>query len=241
MNIWFKARNVWGATILALSDDEAGRLAKAIWTFTMTGKILPLDGAEKGIFPMILMTLEQDEAHNAEVSAKRAAVGALGGKQKAANATNSLQLLPIATNCNQKVANEAIDTNKNKNKNKEKEPEVDFILDNEAASIQKEHNSILDAALNAGFKNTPAERAGLLNLYAEHGLDKMLAAINECVRHSASNLAYLEAVLKGTPKKKNTDARDIHGYEQRDYSDEQNKAIERLMKMTWGDEEEGAR
>ena len=234
MNEWFKARNVWGATILALSDEEAGRIAKAIWSFTMNGEIMQLQGAEKGIFPMILMTLQQDEVHNAEVSAKRAAAGSLGGKQKEANANNCYQLQSNDSNCNQMLSNEAIGNNKNKNKNenKNKESESEFILDEEAVRIQNDHNTILDAAQNAGFKSSPAERAGLLNLYAAHGLDKMLNAINECVKHSAPNLAYLEAVLKGTPKKKG-DAKDVHGYEQRDYSGEQAEALKRMMESDW--------
>ena len=242
MKEWFKARNVWGATILALSDEEAGRIAKAIWSFTMNGEIVELSGAEKGIFPMILMTLEQDEAHNAEVSAKRSAIGSLGGKQKVANATNCYQLQANDSNCYQKVANEAIGNNKNKNKNKEseKESESEFILDDEAVQIQNDHNTILDAAQNAGFKSTPAERAGLLNLYAVHGLEKMQKAISECVKHSAPNLAYLEAVLKGTGKKQNADARDVHNYDQRDYSNAQSEAIKRMMDDSWGDEKEGA-
>lgn len=238
MKEWFKARNVWGATILALSDEEAGRIAKAIWSFTMNGEIMQLEGAEKGIFPMILMTLMQDEAHNAEVSAKRAEVGALGGRQKVANATNCYQLQANATNCKQTVANDSKCFNKNKNK--EEESESDFILDDEAIRIQNDHNTILDAAQNAGFKSSNAERAGLLNLYAVHGLDKMLNAINECMKHSAPNLAYLEAVLNGTGKKK-TDARDVHNYDQRDYSNAQSEAIKRMMSDDWGDEKEGAK
>ena len=115
-----------------------------------------------------------------------------------------------------------------------------YISDDEAIRIQNDHNTILDAAQNAGFKSSNAERAGLLNLYAVHGLDKMLNAINECMKHSAPNLAYLEAVLNGTGKKK-TDARDVHNYDQRDYSNAQSEAIKRMMSDDWGDEKEGAK
>ena len=104
-----------------------------------------------------------------------------------------------------------------------------FLSDDEAGQIQSDHNQILDAAQNAGFKSTPAERAGLLNLYAAHGLDKMIAGIGECVTHSAPNLAYLTAVLNGTGKKKANDATDVHGYAQRDYSNAQQEAIARMM------------
>ena len=108
-----------------------------------------------------------------------------------------------------------------------------FLPDDEAAQIQNDHNAVLDAAQNAGFKSTPAERAGLLNLYAAHGLEKMIAGIGECVTHSAPNLAYLTAVLNGTGKKKTGDATDVHGYGQRDYSGEQAEALKRMMESDW--------
>ena len=90
MKDWFKARNIWGAAIIAMSDAEAGRLAKAVWTYTMTGEQQNLSGAEKGIFAMILMTLGQDEQANADISQKRALAGSMGGKQTQANASKCL-------------------------------------------------------------------------------------------------------------------------------------------------------
>jgi hypothetical protein len=89
MKEWFKARNLWGAAILTLSDTEAGRLMKALWSYTMTGEQPNLSGAERGIFAMIQMTLSQDEAIDAEISKKRAAAGSAGGKQRVANQANA--------------------------------------------------------------------------------------------------------------------------------------------------------
>ena len=104
MKDWFKARNIWGAAIQTLSDAEAGRLMKALWDYTMNGNQQNLSGAEKGIYALILTTLCQDEERDAEISEKRAVAGAIGGKQKVANASKCL-------------ANVANATNKNKNKN----------------------------------------------------------------------------------------------------------------------------
>lgn len=89
MKDWFKARNIWGAAILSLSDAEAGRLAKALWSYTMSGEEQNLSGAEKGIFAMIQLTLSQDDCRESEISEKRAIAGALGGKQKQANIANA--------------------------------------------------------------------------------------------------------------------------------------------------------
>ena len=123
--------------------------------------------------------------------------------------------------------------NNNNNVTREKEqhhhlqPDEPFMPDDDADEIQNDHNKVLDAAQDAGFKSSPAERAGILNLYAAYGLEKMIAGIGECVKHSAPNLAYLEAVLKGTGKKA------ANGYEQRDYSGEQEEAMKRMMESDW--------
>jgi len=114
MKEWFKARNLWGAAILALSDAEAGRLAKALWAYTMGGEEQNLSGAEKGIFAMIQWQLSQDDTKEDDISQKRAAAGASGGKQKVANAN-------FAT---EEEANVANDTNKNKNTETELEKET---------------------------------------------------------------------------------------------------------------------
>lgn len=76
-----------------------------------------------------------------------------------------------------------------------------FIADDAAREIQNEHDRVLDAAQDAGFKISNSARAQLLRLYAEYGLEKLLAGFDACVKHSAPNLAYLEAVLKGAPRK----------------------------------------
>ncbi len=105
-----------------------------------------------------------------------------------------------------------------------------FLPDTEAAEIQHGHDRVLEAAQNAGFKSSPAERAGLLRLCAEYGPDKTVSGIGECVRHAAPTLAYLEAVLKGTGKK---NPRSPNNYQQRDYTSEQDAAMERMMTMEW--------
>lgn len=230
MKEWFKARNVWGAAISALSDDEAGRLAKAIWSYTMNGEIVALEGAGKGIFALILMTLAQDEEHDADVSAKRS------------KAAQTMHLLANASNCNQMQANDsncnqmqAIDDIKNKNKSKNKEQESEseseeYIPDTEARKIQLDHDTILNAAENAGFKMSQSEMASIIKLYAENGLEKMMNGIESCVKHSAPNLAYLEACLKGEPRKKKAQI-PAQQYEQRDYSNEQDEAMKRMLAL----------
>lgn len=124
MKEWFKARNIWGAAIETLSDAEAGRLMKALWHYTMTGELLTLSGAEKGIFALILMTLSQDEERESEISEKRASAGSLGGKQRIANASKSKQMQANDFDDEANQAN-ALIRNKSQNKNKEQEKEKD--------------------------------------------------------------------------------------------------------------------
>lgn len=81
----FKARNFWGGAIRALTDEEAGRLIKAVFEYTTTGKQPKLQGAEKGIFLMIASILKEDEEEERRQIEKKVKAGAAGGRQKAAN------------------------------------------------------------------------------------------------------------------------------------------------------------
>ncbi len=120
MKAWFKARNIWGAAIMTLSDTEAGRLMKALWTYTMTGEQPNLSGVERGVFAMIRLTLSEDEVKDAEISEKRAAAGSAGGKQRVANQANaSLASIGEANQANALIRIKNKNKNENKNQNKE--------------------------------------------------------------------------------------------------------------------------
>ena len=99
------------------------------------------------------------------------------------------------------------------------------MADADAHAIQAEQNRVLDAAEDAGFLNSNSVRAKLLKLYTEHGLERMLNALESCVKHSAPNLAYLEACLKDAPRKAKAKV-NAQEYEQRDYAEVQ----EQIMK-----------
>ena len=223
MKDWFKARNVWGATILALSDEEAGKIAKAIWAYTMNGELIPLEGSARGIFPMILLTLQQDEERDSDISAKRS--NAAKNMHLQANASNCIQMQASASNC----------TNKNKNKNIEKEPEQEsesYISDAEAMRVQQEQSMVIGWAEDAGFKMSNDVRNILIALYADNGLEKMLDGFKSCVEHGAPNIAYLKACLKGEPRKeRRSKTVAAQEYNQRDYSDEDNQAMIRMLKV----------
>ena len=110
-----------------------------------------------------------------------------------------------------------------------------LIGEEDAAKINSDHDKVLSAAENAGFARNDATRAKLIDLYAVHGLQKVLDGLNSCVEHGVSNVAYLTAVLKGEPKKQ-PDGKNINAqkYEQRDYDAEQESALKRMLKGVAG-------
>lgn len=231
MKDWFKARNIWGAAITALTDEEAGRLAKAIWAFTMDGEIRELEGAGKGILAMILMTLGQDAEKDDKISDVRAIAGKKGGLNTSYG--KHQQMMAIASNSKQTEANGSNCSNKNKNIDKEQESESELIGDAEAREIQNDQNRVLDAAEDAGFKMSNNVMASLIELCATYGIDKVLDGLKSCSEHGAVNLAYLKAVLNGKPKQ-NKPAVVAQQYEQRDYTgvnDEMRSQTDELMKQ----------
>lgn len=126
--------------------------------------------------------------------------------------------------------------NNNVIREKGKNLHLGLLDDDEAERIQGDHDQILDAAEDAGFKMSNDVRATLINLYAEHGLNKMLAGFKACVEHGVPTLAYLKAVLKGEPKKPIPvkGAVPAQNYTQRDYSGEQEEALSRMLKAVSG-------
>lgn len=109
-----------------------------------------------------------------------------------------------------------------------------LIGEDDAAKINADHDKVLSAAENAGFARNDATRAKLIDLYAIHGLQKVLDGLNSCVEHGVSNVAYLTAVLKGEPKQQAGKKINAQKYEQRDYDEEQEDALKRMLKGVAG-------
>ena len=116
--------------------------------------------------------------------------------------------------------------NNNNNVIKEQWNNDSFMDADAAREIQSEQNRVLDAAENAGFQKSNSVRAGIINLYAEHGAEKVLKGIESCVEHGATNLAYLRACMTDRPKKTATKTVAAQNYEQRDYEQIQADMIE---------------
>lgn len=183
-----------------LTDEELGRLFRALMDYHATGETVELEGRESVAFDFIRDDIDRTEKKYTDKC-----------EQNRRNRTS--------TNVNVRQQ-PSTDDDERTQKKKEKEiyKEKQFIDDDNARAIQDEQNRVLDAAEDAGFLKSNSVRAKLLNLYAAHGLEKMLTALDSCVKHSAPNIAYLEAVLKGEPKKEKRKPQvSAQDYEQRDY------------------------
>lgn len=206
---WFKARLIWGMSFNALSDAEAGRLAKALWKYAATGEMENLSGGEKASYAMFTAMLAADKEERANVSAERSKAGSKGGRPKGSKANESKK-----SNCFSEKANESKKSYiRNKN--------IDIIPltpltgdddDDDLLRIQQEHNEVFDAALRAGFKDCQATFDALTALIAESGCENVLHGIRECVEHNASSLAYLRKVLEGKPRPKEAADDPWNGY-----------------------------
>jgi hypothetical protein len=201
MDEWFKARLIWHDGIEALSDAEAGRLAKALWKYAATGEVTTGSGGEKFALATCLATLRKDADERTTLSEIRSRSGAQGGRPKGSKGKAKESKKSICFSEKAKESKKSICDNKNKIQ--DIIPLTPLPGDDDGDDlhrIQQEHDQMLDAASKAGFPATDAIIARLIDLYSEHGMDKLLAAIDCCVEHNAVNLAYLRAVLQDKPK-----------------------------------------
>ena len=196
-----------------LTDAQCGHLIRAMVDYANGKEPNVGEGMELMAFRFLKGSIDR----NARLSAVRAEAGAKGGnakaeKQKVANGSKSWQT----------VANDSKKVNINNDINSKTNIDSDnksFLDDVDAAEIQHEHDRVFTAAEDAGFKMSNTVRARLIALYADNGLEKLLAGFNECATHGAPTLAYLEAVLKGTGKKKpQMKVLPAQDFPQRDYS-----------------------
>ena len=164
---------------------------------------------------------------------------------------NCNQLQSNDINCNQTTSDDSkcprnririrntLSDNRNRDTREDDDAES-FVSSAEAAEIQGDHNRVLDAAEDAGFKLSNDVRAALIALYAEYGLDRVLAGMKSCTEHGAVNLAYLRAVLRGE-KKKTGKVVPAQNYNQRCYDnvqtsleEEQRRRIEERLRADAG-------
>ena len=209
-----------------LTQEQKGNLIDAAVLYASGGNYQAvLTGVEIIAFRFIKGQIDR----NAAISDARSKAGSNKNEQNGTNENKT----------EQKETKLLKEKEKEKEKDKEKQNDnYGFMSEDDAKEIQLEQDRVLNAAEDAGFQRNNSVRAGLIRLYSEHGLNKLLDGISECVRHGVSNLAYLEAVLKGNPKKAQSqyNPNSAHNFTERDYSgvqkeieDKQNNHIVEML------------
>jgi len=107
-----------------LSDEQAGKLFKAIYFYQKTQKMPQLDFALDLVFTSFFNQFKRDDENYKITCEARKIAGSKGGKQKIANASN----------CLQKVANLADSKNESDSKNKS---DQEYIINSNNILIEK--------------------------------------------------------------------------------------------------------
>ena len=207
--------------IKRLTNEEVGSLFRNLMLYH-AGRYDEMEDfvdAEGIAFDFIANDIDRmEEKYNTTCETNRQN-GSKGGRPKKQTVSEKTEQNPTKpTETEQNPTKPYKDKEKDKYKEKDKESSA-FIADDDAADIQHEHDRVFTAAEDAGFKMSNTVRARLIALYADNGLEKMLSGFNECATHGAPTIAYLEAVLKGTGKKKpQMKVLPAQDFPQRDYS-----------------------
>lgn len=239
LKVWTSFREV----IQRLTDSEKGRLFDMMLAYAETGEEPEkYIGNEAFLFPVAKQQIDlaAERAETLRQNGSKGGIAKSKNKQILANDSKSCQSLANDSNDEQKLA---VKKRKEKKSNEKESKETllsedadDFMSVEDAHGIQSDHDTVLNAAEDAGFIMSNGVRASLIALYADHGLQKVLNGLNSCVKHGAPNLAYLEAVLKGEQRKKPEIKRvTAQQYSQRDYSGEQEEAVERMFRAIKGE------
>jgi uncharacterized protein with gpF-like domain len=109
-----------------LSDEQAGKLFKAIYFYQKTQKIPQLDFALDLVFTSFFNQFKRDDENYKITCEARKIAGSKGGKQKVANASN----------CLQKVANLADSKNESESDSKNKSNQ-EYIINSNNILIEK--------------------------------------------------------------------------------------------------------
>lgn len=179
-----------------LSDNEFGRGIRALLRYLDSGDEPDNLGREGLMYDALCAQVKRDRKGYDKYIAAQTANGKKGGRPPKK---------PKETQENPRVFEKPNETQKSLRNNIDSidiTPLPPFGGDNDddLIRIQQEHDQLLAAAEQAGFRTTDATAARLIDLYAVHGLDKLLAALDACVEQGVSKLSYLRAVLDSKPR-----------------------------------------
>ena len=163
-----------------LSDQEVGRMVRALAEYHATGKEPELTGRESVAFDFIKADIDRaDKSYQTKCQ-----------NMRRAKDNNCTQLPPIAPNCDQRTPNINININKkscNSGNNDNAREEGIFAVDVDPliVKVQRELNGLTDTHYQS------------LNDYREELTDEVVShAIDNAVANGARNWSYVESILR---------------------------------------------
>lgn len=135
-----------------LSNEQAGKLIKAIYEYVEKGKIDNIDEITNIIITPFITILDKDMQKYEEIKKKRAEAGAKGAKQKLANQAN-------AKSAKQKLANQAVYDNEYVN---------EYDNDNIINDINNKKENIKEKALSETEVSTSDTAKASKHKYGEY-------------------------------------------------------------------------
>lgn len=186
------------AIIDKLTDEQAGKLIKAIYEYVATNKMPQLDSILDLVIIPFTTALDRNKEKYEETCKRRALAGAKGGKQKVANANK----------CKQNVANVADNDSDNDSDNdndNEYDTAIAVIESDGCADGSQQFDSCVDGIVKFYNENigmiTPHEYEVLNSYRADFSDDIIIYALKLQVEAKASSIKYTKAILNNWQKK----------------------------------------
>lgn len=202
-----------------LQDAEKGRLFDAMLLYAETGEESELKGAERILWPSAKNAIDRTAAKNKKLKSN----GEKGGRpnknkdnQTKANETKDNQTEPTETKDNQ--------TKAYKRNNKENNPlySLPLMSSEEATEIQRAHNQIMERMEYVGFDMSRSVIDQVINCFADHGLEVVLDALDECAGVQGNKLRYFNRVIENLGKQKPS----------RDDADRESEELDEIYRKT---------
>ena len=191
------------AVIDKLTNEQAGKLIKAIYEYVATDQMPLLDNLLDLVITPIKTALDKNKEKYEEVSKIRAEAGSKGGKQKVAkqaNASKSKQSLANDSKCYDND-NEYVNENENDNENVNAEGE----WSDSCADGSQQSDSCVDEIVQFYNENigaiTPHEYEVLNDYRNTFSDDIILYALKLQVEARATGVSYTKAILNNWQKK----------------------------------------
>ena len=122
----------WLDAIQPLSDGERGRLLTALLEYARDGELITLNGGERYVFPYLKAQIDRDRQSYEDISQKRSAVGAMGGRpradEKQTKANKAIAFSEKQTKAKQSNCFQDKDQDQDQDKDQDKDEDEDRTL-----------------------------------------------------------------------------------------------------------------